>query len=136
MDYQVLPASELPRTDLSNVDAPVDVDVSNIGDELGTEAIAVKLWYFAEGEGMPRHVHTEQEELFYVLAGSFEVTLGGDETRNTSESTTKSTTEISAGAFWTASPDVPRGYTCTSEEGGQILAVGAPKDSDDESIQL
>src|SRR5215470_11162412 len=43
-------------------------------------AISVLMGWHKPGEGPPDHVHFNQEEVFFVLEGSYELTVG-DETR-------------------------------------------------------
>lgn len=53
------------------------VSVKTAGGD-GTPASAVEIWE-AEGSGPPRHVHAEQDELWYVLEGRFTFALGDRE---------------------------------------------------------
>lgn len=123
MEYAVTTAAEVPVTDLSTVEeVPPDLDVQSVSSALGCENLSVNIWHFDEGEEIQYHAHETQEELFYVLDGTFSLKLGrsGEEEYR----------EVSAGAFWAVSPMVGRGHRCTSENGGRVLAIGAPNVSD------
>ena len=39
-------------------------------------AISVLMGWHQPGEGPPDHVHSEQEEMFFIVAGTYEVTVG------------------------------------------------------------
>ena len=41
-------------------------------------AISVLMAWHKPGEGPPDHVHFSQEEVFFVLEGSYELTIGGE----------------------------------------------------------
>src|SRR5215470_5839838 len=41
-------------------------------------AISVLMAWHKPGEGPPDHVHFNQEEVFFVLEGSYELTVGGE----------------------------------------------------------
>ncbi|MFB6180112.1 MAG: cupin domain-containing protein, partial [Halorientalis sp.] len=84
--------------------------------------MVVNVWYYDPGEEMPHHAHNDQEELFYVLEGEFELILGkeGDTERET----------VGPGAFYAAGPGVGHGHKNVGDEEGAILAVGAPNVAD------
>src|SRR5215471_8498664 len=41
-------------------------------------AISVLMAWHKPGEGPPDHVHSNQEEIFFVVEGTYELTVGGD----------------------------------------------------------
>jgi quercetin dioxygenase-like cupin family protein len=123
MEYGVTDTEAIPITDLSQTDAvPVDLNIRDIDGALGCETIAAKIWHFEEGEEIGYHAHAEQEELFYVLDGTFSVKLG--------RSGEAEYVEVDAGSVWAAAPMIGRGHRCISEGGGAVLAIGAPNVDD------
>jgi len=136
MEYEVASTEDVSETDLSEVEAiPPDLNIRAIDDALGTEEIAVKIWYFEPGEEINYHAHSEQEELFFVLEGTFSVKAGRSGEAETFEAT--------PGDFWVASPMIGHGHRYTGDDRGAVLALGAPSvedpgldphDIDDEEI--
>ncbi|TYL37346.1 cupin domain-containing protein [Natronococcus pandeyae] len=119
MEYNVVDTEDVPVTDLSTVDEmPPDLDIRAIDETLECQNIATKIWYFDEGEEIKYHAHSEQEELFYVLEGTFSLKLG--------QSGEEEYIEVDEGAFWVAAPKIGHGHRCISEDGGAVLALGAP----------
>lgn len=119
MEYSVADTEDVPRTDLSEVEElPPDLDIRAVDETLECQNVAAKIWYFDEGEEIGYHAHSEQEELFYVLEGTFSLKLGrsGDE----------EFVEADEGTFWVAAPKIGHGHRCISEDGGAVLAIGAP----------
>lgn len=123
MEYSVIDTEDVPVTDLSEIDdLPPDLDIRPVSRMLGAENVVVTLWYFDEGEEIRYHAHAEQEELFFVLDGEFSLKLGrSDETERR---------EVDAGAFWVAAPMIGHGHRCVSDDGGTVLAIGAPAGHD------
>jgi quercetin dioxygenase-like cupin family protein len=123
MEYSVIDTEDVPVTDLSEIDdLPPDLDIRPVSRMLGAENVVVTLWYFDEGEEIRYHAHAEQEELFFVLEGEFSLKLGrSDETERR---------EVGAGAFWVAAPMIGHGHRCVSDDGGTVLAIGAPAGHD------
>jgi quercetin dioxygenase-like cupin family protein len=123
MEYSVIDTEDVPVTDLSEIDdLPPDLDIRPVSRMLGAENVVVTLWYFDEGEEIRYHAHAEQEELFFVLEGEFSLKLGrSDETERR---------EVDAGAFWVAAPMIGHGHRCVSDDGGRVLAIGAPAGHD------
>ncbi len=123
MEYAVTDTQDVPVTDLSEIaEIPPDHDIRAVGDALGCENLKVNLWYFEEGDEIQYHAHGEQEEVFYVLDGTFSVKLG--------RSGEEEIIEVEEGSFWAAAPMIGRGHRCISEDGGTILALGAPNVED------
>jgi quercetin dioxygenase-like cupin family protein len=67
--------------------------------------------------GPPPHIHTLEDEAFYVLGGRFEVWAGGR------------TFEAGAGDIIFAPRHDAHAWRCISEEGGRILALVTPGES-------
>ncbi|MFC6785645.1 cupin domain-containing protein [Halobaculum halobium] len=92
-----------------------------LGDRLGTEHVAVNRYRIPPGGRLPSglHAHTDQEEVFVVVAGAarFE-TLDGDVHVDTGEATRFAPGEYQRGENAGDSDLV-------------VLAIGAPRDSDD-----
>jgi quercetin dioxygenase-like cupin family protein len=123
MEYNVTTVDDVPVTDLSEIEEiPPDLDIRALDEALGTENVSLKLWYFEEGEEIQYHAHSEQEEIYYVLDGEFSLKLGpsGDE----------EFVEAGPGTVWVASAMIGHGHRCTSEDGGTVLAIGAPSVED------
>ena len=119
MEYEVLALGDAPVTDLSEIDAiPPDLDVRPVGDLLGLERMRATVWYFEPGEEVGYHAHAEQEELYYVLEGTFSLKLGrSGETERV---------EVGPGTLWAAGPEVGHGHRCVGDDRGVVLSVGAP----------
>jgi quercetin dioxygenase-like cupin family protein len=66
------------------------------------------------GWGPPRHIHAHEDEIVYVLEGTYEVTLG-DEHRT-----------ISVGGCAVLPRDVPHGFRNVGSEAGRFLCLVAP----------
>jgi quercetin dioxygenase-like cupin family protein len=118
-DYEVIHLDDVTVTDLSEVEGvPPDLDVKRVGDALGAEEMRVTVWYFEPGEEIQYHAHGEQEELYYVLEGTFSLKLG--------ESGEEEYVEVGPGTFWIAKPEVGHGHRNVGDERGAVLAFGAP----------
>lgn len=64
--------------------------------------------------GVPPHIHSREDETFYILEGDFEMTIGGQTT-----SATKGDTAFGP-------RDVPHTWHCTTEGGGRLLIFVTP----------
>lgn len=119
MAYEVVDTEDVSVTDLSEIDGvPVDLNIRAVGDALGVENVNLHLWHFEPGEGINFHAHAEQEEVYYVVEGAFELTLGPpDDTE---------TVEVGPGAFWVAGPETGHGHRYLGDGRGVVLAFGAP----------
>lgn len=119
MEYNVVDTEDVSRTDLSEVEElPPDLDIRAVDEALDSQNVAMKIWYFDEGEEITYHAHSEQEELFYVLEGEFSLKLG--------RSGEEEFVDADEGTFWVAAPEIGHGHRCVSEDGGAVLAIGAP----------
>jgi quercetin dioxygenase-like cupin family protein len=66
------------------------------------------------GWGPPRHIHSREEEIFYVLEGSYELHIG--DVRRT----------VSAGASAILPRDIPHGFRNVASSPSRLLFVIAP----------
>jgi len=66
------------------------------------------------GSGPPKHVHTREDELFYVLQGTFKIWRGDD------------ILEVGEGAVAFLPRDVPHTYQNIGESPGRLLAIITP----------
>lgn len=71
-----------------------------------------RVWAYEEGGRSNRHYQREQEELYHVLDGRFELTVDDD------------TLVLEAGDFVVVSPDATRQLTALTD--GRLFVVGAP----------
>lgn len=119
MDYRVLHEDEIDEVDLSDVEeVPPDLTIRPIDQALALDELQAKLWYFEPGEEIQYHAHSEQEELYYALAGEFSLKLG--------RSGEAEIREVGPGTFWVAKPEVGHGHRYVGDDTGVVLAVGAP----------
>lgn len=66
------------------------------------------------GGGSPPHIHTREDEAFYVVEGTFDVTIGTETTRATS------------GSFLYGPRGVPHYYVNVGAEPGKLLVMFFP----------
>lgn len=111
----------LLMADIDEVEEEYDaIGVKNLDEqELGTENMKAKIWEIPPGERMGIHGHSEQEEFYFILDGTFEVSLGPP---GQTESY-----EVQPGGAFSASPEVALGYENISQEVGRVLVVAAPR---------
>jgi quercetin dioxygenase-like cupin family protein len=110
------------RRSLDDLD-PIDVedvepDLKAVGYELRPENMRPSLWIFEPGESNNRHRQREQEELYLVLDGRLEMTVGEE------------TFEVEAGDVVVVSPEEWRQLTAV--EASRVFVVGAPNVKDDD----
>jgi quercetin dioxygenase-like cupin family protein len=119
MQYEYVHEDDVPRVDLSeNDDMPPDHDIRSIDEALGLENVRANVWYIEPGDEIGYHAHSEQEEVFYVLEGTFSLKLG--------RSGETETVEAKPGTWWAAEPMVGHGHRNGGDETGIVLAFGAP----------
>lgn len=93
-----------------------------LGDALGTTDVAVNYYELDPDEGLSGgpHTHMDQEELFYVLAGEVAFDVAEDDDLS-----------LGAGEAVRFAPgEVQHGYN-DGDGPARVLAVGAPRDSED-----
>lgn len=88
-----------------------------VGYELQPEKMRPSVWEFGAGQSNRRHRQREQEELYVVLEGSFEMVVDQE------------TFEIEAGDFVVVAPESWRQLTALEES--TLFVVGAPNVKDD-----
>lgn len=119
MGYEVVHTDDVERVDLSQVEGvPPDLDIGPVGQALNLEHSNVTLWYFDPGEEIGYHAHAEQEEVYYVVEGTFSLKLG--------RSGEEEFVEVGPGTFWKASAMVGHGHRNVGDDRGIVLAIGAP----------
>src|SRR6056297_2074997 len=99
-----------------------DVDIAEagvraVGYELRPGKMRPTVWTFEEGGYGPNHRQEEQEELYHVLSGRFEMAFA-DETMT-----------LDAGDVVVVSPEEERQLRCLDD--GEVFVVGAPNVKDD-----
>lgn len=95
----------------------IEPTLLSVGYELRPAEMRPNVWRFEAGESNRYHRHGEQEELYVVLEGRFDVTVEDDEF------------ELAPGDSLVVSPDTWRQLTAT--EDATLLVVGAPPVADD-----
>lgn len=118
MGYAVVDPEELPVAD----DPTREANRRSISGEVGLRNLGAHLYEAAPGEMIPLayHYHDEQEELFYVLAGTMSV------------ETPEETLIVDAGEVFVVEPESPqRAYVADDAAGpARVLVVGAPSVDD------
>ena len=66
------------------------------------------------GWGPPRHIHSREDEIVYILEGTYEISLGGEHH------------SVSAGACAILPRDVPHGFRNVGSAPGRLLCVIVP----------
>jgi uncharacterized cupin superfamily protein len=93
-----------------------------ISDAAGLTNVAVNRYEAEPGEAIPLayHYHDDQEEVFYVLAGTLVV------------ETPEETYEVDADEVFAVEPESPQYASAAADAGGttEVLAVGAPRVND------
>jgi quercetin dioxygenase-like cupin family protein len=117
MPYSVAQLDDLDEQSMAAIDQFPD-RYRMLTETLGLTELKANVWYFEPGEDLVFHRHEEQEELVFVLEGSFEVTIG--------DADAPETRELGPGGMYAASPDVARGIENVGDTTGSVLAIGAP----------
>ena len=74
MAYRTLPASEAfwrPSNQMGILN-------TDLGKQLGAQALGARLWRLAPGQASTRHRHFQQEELYTLLEGTGRMRVDGD----------------------------------------------------------
>lgn len=111
--YTKLSLGQLESRDVDDIEP----DLKAVGYELRPEKMRPSLWTFEPGESNNWHRQEEQEELYLVLDGRLEMTVGDD------------SFEIEAGDVVVVPPESWRQLTAT--ERSEVFVVGAPNVKDD-----
>lgn len=94
-----------------------DAKVRSVGYELRPREMRPSVWVFEAGGEGPDHRQEEQEELYHVLSGRFEMAFDDE------------TMELEPGDVVVVSPEERRQLRCV--EDGEVFVVGAPNAKDD-----
>lgn len=88
----------------------------HVSEHEGADAISVLEHQARHGDSPPLHLHRNEDEIFYVLAGDFRFQVGDEERR------------LSAGETFFAPKGVPHTYRVESSEGGRWLTITSKGD--------
>jgi quercetin dioxygenase-like cupin family protein len=115
------------RVNLADLDlhdsTRADGRVRAVGYELRPTKMRPSVWVFEAGEHGPKHYQREQEELYHVLSGQFEMRLFD------TDGAEADALDLVAGDVVVVSPDEVRQLGCV--EDGEVFVVGAPNAKDD-----
>ncbi|WP_129114838.1 cupin domain-containing protein [Halegenticoccus tardaugens] len=106
----------LDEVEVRDLDA-TEPSLKAVGYELRPERMRPNVWVYEAGESSNRHYQREQEELYHVLSGRFEVTVDDE------------TFEAGPGEVIVVPPEAERKLTATAA--GEVFVVGAPNAKDD-----
>lgn len=112
-DYAKANVDDIETRDVETIEPQLKA----VGYELRPSEMRPSVWVYDEGESNNPHYQREQEELYHVLSGRFEMTIGEE------------TTELEPGDVVVVEPAAIRQLTC--REAGEVFVVGAPNVSDD-----
>ena len=114
--------------DLETRDVPdVEPGLKAVGYELRPEKMRPSVWEFEAGETNNWHRQREQEELYYVMDGAFEMTV--EREGENGESEDRETFDLQEGEFAVVPPETWRQLEAVTD--GRVLVVGAPNAKDD-----
>lgn len=119
--YSRTSLDELEERDVEGVEP----DLLAVGYELRPEKMRPSVWTFAAGESNNRHRQTDQEELYLVLDGRFEMTVGDEPVEDGGDERF----EVGEGEFVVVRPEAWRQLTAL--EDSRLFVVGAPNVKDD-----
>lgn len=111
--YSRVSLEDVESTDVEGID-PV---LKSVGYHLRPDEMRPSVWEFEEGDATNRHRQGEQEELYVVLEGAFDVEVEEE------------TFGVEAGDYLLVPPESWRQLTAT--EPSTLLVVGAPNVKDD-----
>lgn len=116
-DYAKANVDEIETRDIEDLEPGLKA----VGYELRPSKMRPSVWVYDEGESNNPHHQREQEELYHVLSGRFEMTIDEE------------TMELEAGDVVVIEPSATRQLTC--REAGEVFVVGAPNVSDDAVVE-
>lgn len=111
--YTKLSLGDLEARDVEGIEP----ELKAVGYELRPKKMRPSLWIFEPGESNNWHRQKQQEELYLVLDGRLEMTVGEE------------TFEVEAGDVVVVPPESWRQLTAT--ERSEVFVVGAPNVKDD-----
>lgn len=117
------------KVSLDDVD-PIEVDgdaltIRSVGYELRPEKMRPAVWEYDEGEENVFHRQEQQEELYVVLEGRFEVTIEREDDREV--------IDVRSGDYLLVPPESWRQFRALEES--RLLVVGAPNVKDDGVVE-
>jgi len=112
-DYAKANVDEIETRDVETIEPQLKA----VGYELRPSEMRPSVWVYSENESNNPHYQREQEELYHVLSGRFEMTIDEE------------TTDLEPGDIVVVPPAAIRQLTC--REAGEVFVVGAPNASDD-----
>jgi mannose-6-phosphate isomerase-like protein (cupin superfamily) len=132
-DYRHVAIDELP-------DAPNPTRHKREVDEaVGATEFGFNVMTADPGERLPWgfHRHPDHEELFYVLSGTvrFDTRQTPDDPAASDDAASDRTFEVSADEAFFVPRDAPNRGVAVGDEPARVIAVGAPKASDDAVIE-
>lgn len=122
----------MERVALADLDSYGDhcASATVLTDALGADALALNHFELAPGETPSRgsHAHFDQEEVFYVLAGTVTFAVGDPR-----ETTPADVAVRAGGAIRFAPGEYQRAWN-RGDESARMLAMGAPQGSEDVDV--
>ena len=113
--------AEYSKTNVEDIETRdvegIEPGLKAVGYELRPAKTRPSVWTYEDGESNDPHYQREQEELYHVLSGRFEMRVGEE------------VTELAASDVVVVEPAAVRQLTC--QEAGEVFVVGAPNVSDD-----
>ena len=110
--------SHVRLDDVDAVDVSgLDPDAFPVGYELRPDRLRPTVWSYEAGESNRLHYQQEQEELYVVLEGEFELEVDGE------------TVALARNSFVAVEPAAKRRLTALTD--GTVLVIGAPNVKDD-----
>jgi len=106
---RIVRADDGPRFDVLGVGHMVSIAGNNSGGQL-----AVVELYIPPGAGIPPHLHTREDETFYVLEGSVDFTIAGQEVLAT------------PGVTIFAPRKLPHGFKAVGPSAARVLVIICP----------
>ncbi|WP_137286267.1 cupin domain-containing protein [Halorussus salinisoli] len=116
--YETTSLSDLDTRDVDDIEPGLKA----VGYQLRPSEMRPSVWEFEAGETNDWHRQEEQEELYYVLAGEFLVTVEGEDEE-------RETFELESDEVVVIPPETWRQFEAL--EDGRLLVVGAPNVKDD-----
>ncbi|WP_276302284.1 cupin domain-containing protein [Halorussus lipolyticus] len=124
--YEKTSLADLETRDVEDIEP----DLKAVGYRLRPEEMRPSVWEFAEGETNNWHRHEEQEELYYVLSGTFLVTVESEEKGESEDGAVeRETFELGEDEVVVMPPETWRQFEAL--DAGRLLVVGAPSVKDD-----
>jgi quercetin dioxygenase-like cupin family protein len=118
MGYRLLALADLRWTTRPHEPGEPARHVAELSDQLGAAHTRSNLWRYEPGARGRRHVHSEQEETFFVVAGTMTIYLGEPPERR----------EVAAGGVVHVAPGTPLQTVNHGAEDLLVYAYGSPGD--------